>query len=167
MIQCSMGRSMVEVCAHCDVVAQMVATEREEARSGYLAAFYDELRRRQWAARAAKSDPNLNLADSLSRIDWPLLMARTRLDAALQAAGISQKDATATRTASSSLMARAQEPKVTMRSQQRNQLHAAASMLRQQQGKGIKKQKLTLQEPAQPTSNRQLKKARWIAKSHF
>ena len=81
---------------HADVVAQIVQTEREEARSGYLAAFYFELRRRQRAARAAKSDPNLDLADSLSRIDWPLLMARTRLDAALQAAGISQKGATAT-----------------------------------------------------------------------
>ena len=52
---------------HADVVAQIVQTEREEARSGYLAAFYDELRRRQRAARAAKSDPNLDLADSLSR----------------------------------------------------------------------------------------------------
>ena len=109
---------MVEVCAHCDVVAQMVETEREEARSGYLAAFYDELRRRQRAARAAKSDPNLDLADSLNRIDWPLLMARTRLAAALQAAGISQKGATATIAASSSLMAQAQEARVTRRSQQ-------------------------------------------------
>ena len=105
--------------------------------------------------------------DSLSRIDRPLLVARTRLVAALQTAGINQKGATAKRAASSSLMAQAQEAKVTRRSQQRYQLHAAASMLRQQQGKGIKKQKLTLQEPAQPTSNRQLKKARWIAKIAF
>ena len=94
------------------MVAQIVQTEREEARSGYLAAFYDDLRHRQRAARAAKSDPNLDLADSLSRIDWPLLMARTRLDAALQAAGIHQKGTTATIAASSSWMAQAQEARM-------------------------------------------------------
>ena len=117
------------------------------------------------------SDPNLDLVDSLSRIDRPLLVARTRLVAALQAAGINQKGATAKRAASSSLMAHAQKAKATRRSQQRYQLHAAASMLRQQQGKGIKEQKLTPQEwkdrISDAESNRQLKKARWFARIAF
>ena len=107
----------------------------------------------------------------MSRIDRPWLVARTRLVAALQAAGINQKGATAKRAASSSLMAQAQEAKVTRRSQQRYQLHAAASMLRQQQGKGIKNQKLTPQEwkdrISDAESNIQLKKARWFARIAF
>ena len=131
--------SWVSAITHAEVVAQIRETKREEARSGYLAFFYDKLLRRQLAARAAKSDPNLDLVDSLSRIDRPWLVAKTRLVAALQAAGINQKGATAKRAASSSLMAQAQEAKVARRSQQRYQLHAAASMLRQQQGKGFKK----------------------------
>ena len=141
--------SWVSAIAHADVVAQIVETERAEGRSGYLAFFYDELLRRQLAARAAKSDPNLDILDSLSKLDRPLLeVARTRLDAALQAAGVHQKGGAAAMAASSSLLALAHDAARTMTTQQSDQLQAAASMQRQQQGKGGKRQRPAQQEPS-------------------
>ena len=51
----------VDVLAHVDVVMQLAEQERLKGRPPFLALVYEELMRRNWARRAEKGDPDLNI----------------------------------------------------------------------------------------------------------
>ena len=77
------------VFGHLDVILQICEQEKIKGRAPYLAFLYDDLLRRQWARRADKRDPSLDIAMESQKIDKDILeLARQRLSQVLQEVGI-------------------------------------------------------------------------------
>ena len=114
--------SWVAAILHHDNIAKLCEAERCEGRGPYLAFLYDELARRQIAARALKNDPDLEIQEVVTTLDKSLLeVARSRLDSALRSAGLM-----GSRSSSSGLAGNAASAMV-------DQANAAADGLRKQQ----------------------------------
>jgi hypothetical protein len=127
--------SWVAAILHHDLVAKICETERQEGRGPYLAFIYSEILRKQINARALKSDPELDVQDALSTMDKSILeIARTRLEAALRAAGLiggKTSSAGLAGNAASSMVEQASAAAGALRRQQQQGLSAAAAMANQ------------------------------------
>ena len=83
----------VDVLAHVDVVMQLAEQERLKGRPPFLAFVYEKLMRRNWARRAEKGDPDLNISQEVQKIDKDVLdIARHRLTEVLKEAGLDGHD---------------------------------------------------------------------------
>ena len=152
--------TLVAAIQHADVISQLAEAERAEGGPGFLAFFYDDLVRRQLAARAAKQDPSLDVEIALAKVDTQLLeVAKQRLDSALRAAGLGFAKTSTPATSATHMMAQAKEAAGSLRSSQTRSIGAADTMSRKGGGKGEKNKRPT--EPDEPPSRRKLKKANW------
>ena len=67
-LQLQPSSSWADVVAHVDVVAQLSEQQRLKGRPPFLAFVYEELMRKNWARRAEKGDPELNISQAAQRI---------------------------------------------------------------------------------------------------
>ena len=82
------------VLAHMDIVLQLVEQERMKGNRPFLAFLYEELLRKNWARRAEKGDPSLDIPAEAQRIDKDLLdIAKHRLAEVMKEAGLGEHDA--------------------------------------------------------------------------
>ena len=86
----SMGHlNWATVMAHIDVVMRISEESRVAGASQYLAIIYDDLIRRDWAGRAIKRDPALNIpVEALIMNKEVFEVAKTRLSQVLEGAGV-------------------------------------------------------------------------------
>ena len=120
---------------HHDLVAKTCETERHEGRGPYLGFIYSEMLRKQISARALKNDPDLEVQEAMATMDTSILeVARTRLEAALRAAGLiggRASSAGLAGNAASSMVDQASAAAEALRKQQHQGLTAAAAMANQ------------------------------------
>ena len=75
--------------AHMDVIMRISEEARASGNSQYLAILYDDLLRRDWANRAMKKDPALNISAESMVINREIFeIAKTRLSQVLEGAGV-------------------------------------------------------------------------------
>eukprot|EP00435_Cladocopium_sp_Y103_P042868 s429_g11.t5 len=160
------------VLAHVDNVLQLVEQERMKGNRPFLAFLYEELLRKNWARRAEKNDPSLDIAAEAQKIDKDLLdIARHRLAEVMKEAGLSEQHG---RQSASSSQESARTDELVAR-------QLAAAEAAQRQTERVTKQLVEAQQKAfkhsqsgnpgdakrpadQPMTNRQWKTHKWHLK---
>eukprot|EP00438_Fugacium_kawagutii_P029513 Skav222739 [mRNA] locus=scaffold2390:473992:475065:+ [translate_table: standard] len=80
------------VLAHVDNVLQLAEQERMKGNRPFLAFLYEELLRKNWARRAEKGDPSLDIPCESQKIDKDLLdIAKHRMAEVMKEAGLSEQ----------------------------------------------------------------------------
>ena len=157
------------VFGHLDVILQICEQEKIKGRAPYLAFLYDDLLRRQWARRADKRDPSLDIAMESQKIDKDILeLARQRLSQVLQEVGI-QDDvsqqmpsaATSSTTSSSADVAR----QLAAAEQAQKRADAASKKLSEVQAQLLAKSSAAASQDG-GVSKRQLKTQNWFSKQN-
>ncbi|CAE8721468.1 unnamed protein product [Polarella glacialis] len=81
--------SWPQIISHVDVIMQLAETERTKGAPAYAAFVYDVLARKQFARRAEKKDPNLDIGKEIQTVNKELLeQVQQRLESVLTAAGM-------------------------------------------------------------------------------
>ena len=124
--------SLQSAMIHLDIVLQLVEQEHLKGDPPFAAFLYDERLRKNWARRAEKGDPGLDIPAEAQQVDTDILdIARHRLSEVLKAAGLSE-GAGASRGSASSMPASAVDEVLSRQS--------AASHLAQRQAERVTKQ---------------------------
>ncbi|CAE8721829.1 unnamed protein product, partial [Polarella glacialis] len=81
--------SWPQIISHVDVIMQPAEAELTKGRPAYAAFVYDDLVRKQFALRAEKKDPNLDIGNQIQTVNKELFeQVRQQLESVLTAAGM-------------------------------------------------------------------------------
>ncbi|CAE8629486.1 unnamed protein product [Polarella glacialis] len=81
--------SWPQIISHVDVIMQLAETQRAKGRPAYAAFVCDDLVRKQFARRAEKRDPNLDIGKEIQTVNKELLeQVQQRLESVLTATGM-------------------------------------------------------------------------------